>query len=262
MKKEYYLGWGAITFGFLGLLVSLALVSGNIQTRSQASPSFLPTEIKLANVTENSASVSWLTEKATVGSVVYSLNLDLNAEMTVGDDRGITTVSTLHQITLKNLKPGTNYYFQLISGDRAYDNGGKPYVLRTIQHTGVTPTAPFIIRGKLETEGLVYFSFNDSLPVSAFSDPSGRFLLTINNAVKKDLSGYYPVQKGEKGFLFFQLADDFWQQEVVVGEEMVIVPQKTAAVVKETPILPLPEPAARPSLFQKIKNFFLNLFNK
>ena len=141
-KKDLVLGLIALVMGILGLFGSFFLVLRQVDFSGQTAPGEVPRELKLTNLTQNSASISWVTNDRVSAAVEYGLRSDLESSLSAFDERGGNIVSTIHQVTLKNLKPSSAYYFRLISGSSTFDNQGKPYVFSTPQHISATPLPP------------------------------------------------------------------------------------------------------------------------
>ena len=77
------------------------------------------TNIQVTNITQNSAAITWQTNKPATSLVKYGLSPgDYTSEAMD------TTYSTSHQITLTNLNPNTTYYFIVNSTD-AYGNSAQ-----------------------------------------------------------------------------------------------------------------------------------------
>lgn len=265
-KKDLVLGLVALVMGILGLFGSFFLVLRQVDFSGQSAPGEVPQQVKLTNLTQNSASISWVTNDQVSAAVEYGLRSDLESSLSTFDDRGGNITSKIHHVTLKNLKPGSAYYFHLTSGSSTFDNQGKPYVFSTPQHYSVTPLPPAIIKGRFGKEALVYFSFRNSLPVSSLTDEKGFFLLTINNALSSDQIGFHSVQKGEKGYLLFQDAKASETQEVIItGEETMFEKQADTPAQIENPKTlesELPAPmAVKPasSFVKRVINYILTI---
>jgi len=265
--KKTIIGLIAITAGLVGLSGSLILTLHKTVYQGKASVESTPAEIRLTNLSGNSLSISWLTQELVIGGVIYGTNPSLSPSLTGFDDREGEVRSTVHHVTLKNLKPETTYYFRLISGDSYFDNQGSPYTFSTPRHSGQTPAPPYIFKGKLgRQEVLIYFSFNDSTPISTLTDEQGNFLLSFNNALRKDKSNYYPVQKGEKGLLLIQDKETAQTFEVVIGEE-VFSPETATSADGEREVsleanLPLPEEHLFLSIKMRLALFLRSLIER
>lgn len=264
-RKDLILGLAVMVIGMTGLLASLFLVLRQATYQGLAGPEEIPRELRVTNLSENSASISWTTDKPGVASVVYGTNQEITPSLLAFDDRGGNTASTVHYITLKNLKPATAYYFRLICQGRSFDNQGTPYVFSTPQHTSFTPSVPFVIKGKQTPETMVYFSFASSTSLSTLTDENGNYLLSLNNALTKSLERSYPVQKGEKGYLLFQDGKKSLTQEVVVEDEMTLAEGTATETAEPSSLkskLPIPVETWLPSILEKFIEFVRNLLGR
>ena len=243
MPRIKVVGLVAMVGGSLGFLSLLSLlVTQPTRTGVSASLGATPREIKLTNLTANSATLSWVTDEAVVCAV------KILAGDTFADDRGPTTASTLHHVTLKQLRPNQSYRFQLISRGQIFQNQDQAYVLTTAQQSAAPPAAPFYLKGRSSDPSLIYFTFNDSLPLSTLSDDQGAFLLTLSNALKKDRQNYYPAQKGEKGYLLFQTNQNQQTRELVVEEALTLSASDSDSAVSTDGIDNLPPAGVAPEV--------------
>jgi hypothetical protein len=101
-------------------------------TTTQTPPS--PTEIagiRVCNITDNQATVYWWTPgSASTSQVDYGESAALGQKV-IGDDSGLPGL--FHSVTLKNLKPGVGYYFDVVSGVTRDDNKGNHYRFSTTE---------------------------------------------------------------------------------------------------------------------------------
>jgi len=189
--KEKLWGISSIFIGLVGLLVSLVLVVKPV-IFPQASANNQPQAVRLSNFSENSVTVSWVTDEAVLASVSYADNNQLQSPQVAFDDRGKSIFSKLHHITLKNLKPAATYYFQLTSGKQEFNYQGQPYSASTLKHISFTPLPPNVFTDQLENEALVYFQSPDSTLISTITDVDGKYLLV------KDKEGSFTFHDGQK----------------------------------------------------------------
>ncbi|MFH1840995.1 MAG: fibronectin type III domain-containing protein [Candidatus Shapirobacteria bacterium] len=217
MPRYKLVGLSAMIGGSLGFLGLLGVLVGQpTRLGVTASIGATPREIKLTNLSANSLTVSWVTDEAVTGTI--KLGTD-----SFPDDRGAALITRLHHVTLENLRPNQTYAFEILSQGQKFANQDQPYIFNTAQVAAAAPPAPFYLRGQANGEALVYFAFNDSLPISTLTDSEGRFLLTLSNALEKNRQDYYPLQEGEKGYLLFQTNQGSETQEVVVQEVLTLV---------------------------------------
>ena len=121
-----------VAFG--GLLSGLWLVQGQVSNISKAAADLEPAKVTVTNVTDTSFTVSWITTVAAPGFVEYGTEQN-NIGSSLSDDRdqesgGILAYLT-HIVTVKGLKPETNYYFKIGSGKKIFDMAGNPYQIST-----------------------------------------------------------------------------------------------------------------------------------
>jgi hypothetical protein len=189
-----------------GIVSGVYLISQKTNFFSQATPSAVPQELKITNVTDNSFSVSWLTpQKASVGFVTYGTVSSLDkAAFDDRDSAGQEKMFT-HHVTVKNLEPDKIYYFKIDSEGKTYDNNGSPYQARTAPTTdkSVPDTKPAygkIIASSSEPpkEGLVYLSFDKGAPLSTYLRGSGDWLVNLSSARKPDLSTYVDFEEDDQ----------------------------------------------------------------
>lgn len=191
----------------LGLLLLLLGVAGGVflVRREQlfglkAGPELTPRKVRLSNITENSFTVSWVTDEETSGFLRYGETSE--AEFTATDERDQMTDETglylTHYITVRGLKPESPYYFKLGSGrgKTLFDNNGQPYQLRTAAVADSLPvadpvTGTVISSADLPFEGaLVYLSVEGSSLLSTRTLENGSWALSLSTVRTQDLFSY------------------------------------------------------------------------
>lgn len=189
----------------VGLIVTVFLVLQRTSLFSKAGISDSPKEVKVSNISDNSFTVSWLTEDAVPGFVMFGQGESLDQTSLDDRDSGSKNARLTHHVTLKNLAPSTTYSFKIGSGADIYDNQGKFYTQTTAPSTTDTPPLPEPLMGKVETadgkapaEALVYVSMERSTVLSSFIRDDGNFLITLNNARTADLSKYLTLADSTK----------------------------------------------------------------
>jgi len=113
--------------GVLGVSTAKTYLSG-------ASGETMPKNV-LAKVSEDgkSATVTWVTDKSSVGIVEYGTNAANLLLRAPESDQ-----ASSHTVTLSSLKANQKYYYQIRVGDEVFNNEGIPYLFET--KTAVTPT--------------------------------------------------------------------------------------------------------------------------
>jgi len=177
----------ALLFLLLTIGGIVALIGHGTKSSSQANAPLKPKEVHTTNLTDSNATISWLTDAATSGSVSLGEGSD---KRLYADDRQETKATTAwvsHYVTVKNLSPTTAYTFRIISGDKTYDDDGKPYTFTTGAIISSSPPAIEPAYGRVEDDtgkpaegAIVYLRIGDSGELSTLAKPTGEWLIAIS----------------------------------------------------------------------------------
>ncbi|ETR72708.1 MAG: hypothetical protein OMM_07365 [Candidatus Magnetoglobus multicellularis str. Araruama] len=86
-----------------------------------------PSNVMFTNARGTKFTVSWTTENIEIGKVKLGKTLDDYSNwIDFNDDRG-SVIDDIHHVTISNIIPLTNYYFEIISGGTIDNNGGLFY---------------------------------------------------------------------------------------------------------------------------------------
>jgi len=171
--------------------------------------SYPPKEVQIANITDSSLSISWITDKPTNGGVVLSSQPNrfwrtleffacqyLLRCRVFGDE--IVNPSVSHFVVLKNLKPETAYYYRIYSAGKLWKKDKEGRILPKIKTSGVLETLSLpnpIYSQVLEVDGkrpiagaLVHISLVEgkdrivkSKPLITYTDSKGIWLADLGN---------------------------------------------------------------------------------
>lgn len=155
-----------------------------------------PKDIRVSNLTDNSATVSWITDKESTdflswGESASSLS---KIEKESETDEKFQT----HSITLTGLKPNTNYYYKINSDGTSYDNGGIAWQLTTGTQLNTSPNSMNVSGSVLSATGvptkraLVYITVNGYL-ISTLTSDSGNYVFQLGIARTPDLAAYAQI---------------------------------------------------------------------
>lgn len=111
----------------VGLAAGVFLIQSQQTFRLSASADYNPRDIRISNISSNSFTVSWYTDKNAVSFIDWNDNLDLKNRSFPKD----SSVNRIHYITVDSLKPNTTYYFKVNSGGDFFDNSGVPWSVKT-----------------------------------------------------------------------------------------------------------------------------------
>ena len=188
----------------IGLAAGVFLVTQGQNIFLRATPETTPNQIKVTNISDNSFTISWTTQKETSGFVKYGEASSL--DVTLADDRdqvsGETGSFTTHYVTLVNLKPNTNYFFKIGSAGKIFPTQGKPYEAKSAPVAqGLLPPSDVASGTVKKSDGtpvegaIVYLSMANTSPLSVLVRSSGSWLIPLNTARATDLISFAEYDK-------------------------------------------------------------------
>ncbi len=180
----------------------------------RATPETTPKNIKVTNLTDNSFTVSFLTDGKTAGFVKYGKEPNkLNTQAV--DDRdqlsGNVGEYQLHHITIRGLDPNTPYYYVLGTGGGAtFDNNGAPFTVKTAARSGA-PAAAKTVYGSVTNasggpaDGAIAYLLSDKAgEMSSLVKNSGSWAIPLSNARTPDGSGFAVISDEDSFRLLIQ----------------------------------------------------------
>lgn len=200
----------------------------------RATPQTTPKNVKITNVTDSQFTVSFLTDEKTIGFVKYGTAPDaLNQQS--GDDRdqlsGSVASYTLHHITVRNLQPGSSYFFTIGTDAKTpFDNQGVPFSTKTFTALAATSTAKTIYGNVVDDTGapaegsIVYASSAGMGELSTLIKNSGSWAIPLATARTTD------------GAAFFTVADATAIQILVQGQLATLQSQVSTTVATAQPV--------------------------
>ncbi len=181
---------------FGGVFAGVVLLKNNQIFRIGASVTATPKDVRISNISDSSATITWLTEDLTTGFIIYgdSQNVNTSANESL-DDAKYTT----HSVTITGLAPDTNYYFKINSEATVFDNNGVPWQFTTGKNLGAKqssiPISGALISASGEPVGraIIYIIVN-GYTLSTLTSESGNFVLQLGAARSPDLSAYAQIE--------------------------------------------------------------------
>ena len=158
-----------------------------------ASPETLPKDIRISNITDNSVTLSWITEGETTGFLNWGTSQN-NVGQIVKEDE-LNSKFFIHSINLTGLKANTNYFYKINSNGTNYDSGGIPWQFTTGADIGINkssmPISGSVITasGQPSKRALVYLNVSGYLASTLTSD-IGNFVIQLANIRSNDLRSY------------------------------------------------------------------------
>lgn len=168
--------------------------------RIGADTSVQPTDIRVSNVTDNSTTVSWTTDKPSADFLIWGES-EGSASRIEKEGDGVQKYST-HSITLSGLKPNTKYFYKINSDGETFDNKGIPWEFSTGNSLSITGNSSLISGSILTASGtpvsraLVYANINGYL-LSTMTSDTGVFVFQLSAARNQDLSDYQQINDGQ-----------------------------------------------------------------
>jgi len=206
MKREKYIPTIiAIFILLLAIAGGVILIRKGSRLFTRASQGIIPREMKITNVTDNSFSVSWITDEETIGFIQYGQG-ENDLSFTEVDDRdqvlGSQNSFFTHHVTLRGLNPATTYFFKINSGGRIFDNGGKSYEIKTGPVINEAPPDNDVAYGAVVGQdgspaqgAIVYFYLAGAFPLSTITKNSGNWVIPLSLARSEDLSSWASYDK-------------------------------------------------------------------
>lgn len=192
----------------LGLAVGLTVVATqSVQTLfTRAATGTTPKNIRVTNVTDNSFTVSYLTDSAVKGSA------GIVGQPFSPDDRDASLAQAqsyyTHYVIIKNLSPATKYQYQVEGGTTTYEVTTAP----SVTASAVTAEPIYGTVAKLDGtpafRAIVYFSPFGGAPVSTYVKANGNFLLPVNNLRTTDLKSFLFLKTNDPETIFIEGGQD------------------------------------------------------
>lgn len=173
-----------------GLMSGVYLVESGQRTHVKAETSTTPQSVRITNQGDKTATISWLTNSQTVGTLVWKKEDEFQRITTQSQSE-----SRVHHIALANLEANTAYQFTISSEGKTYDNNGLPWEFSTgpsIANTTAQTVSGNIIDslGFPLSNAIVYASLPGGLPQSTLTTSHGTWVIPISLARSTHLSSF------------------------------------------------------------------------
>jgi len=163
-----------------------------------ADTSVAPQDIRTSNVSDNTATISWTTDKESANFINWgeSSNSLNKIEKETDDDKKFST----HSVTISGLKPNTKYFYKINSDGENFDNKGIPWEFTTGENLSIN-TSSVLISGTVITSSgqpvdraLVYANVSGYL-FSTLTSSTGNFVFQLSSARSQDLGSYLNIDE-------------------------------------------------------------------
>lgn len=165
-----------------------------------ADSSVSPKDIRVSNINDSSATISWTTDKPTSDFIVWGESKSSISQV-LKEDQSDQKFFT-HSLNLTGLKPNTTYYYKINSEGNEFDNKGIPWELTTgiALNTGGDPVvmsgSVINASGAQVKRALVYANASGYL-LSTLTSDSGTFVFQLASARNQDLQSYLNIDPAQ-----------------------------------------------------------------
>lgn len=193
-----------ITIILVGIALTSFFTKKGVPFISKASVSENPENVRISNITNTSFTVSYTTPTLVLGSVLYGV--DDKMENTAIDDEDSNTKNVqprlIHNITISNLQPSTNYYFAILSGETTFLNNGKPFSITT----GIALNSPaskikmqgtILFLDTMQKDAIIYITTPNSEVLSTRVKQDGTYTFNLDSLRTQDLTSYISLSKND-----------------------------------------------------------------
>lgn len=168
--------------------------------RIGADSSVTPKNVRVTNITGDSATVSWITDKQTAGFVIWGSSK--NSINKVEKEAPVNQKYFSHSVTLNGLEPKSTYFFKINSDGNVFDNNNLAWELTTGAALDVNKGTQLISGSVLTTSGnpakraLVYANIGGYV-LSTLTSETGNFVFQLSLVRTIDLGKYASINPSE-----------------------------------------------------------------
>ncbi len=184
----------------VGTFAGVFFLNMNQVFRIGADAQSAPQDIRISNISDTSATLSWTTPKETANFVIWgdSAGSVSKVEKETENDQKFFN----HSVNLTGLKPNSNYFFKINSDGTTYDNQNIPWQFTTGAQLNVNQNS-FAVSGSVITasgvpakKALVYMTIGGYL-MSTLTSDSGNFVFQLTSARTPDLLSYVQINPSQ-----------------------------------------------------------------
>lgn len=185
------------------LFATISVMTSNVVLfGTKAAAGATPKKVQVTNISDTSFTVTYQTDEPVLGSVTSGKD-DTLGTITLDDrDQVLNTPDKhrLHYITVKNLTPGTKYFYAISSGGETFKNDTALYEITTAPVISTPETSQQPLKGQvtlddgsIPVEGIVTVGTDTSQLLSVMLKPDGSYEIPLNTLRTQDLSARLPL---------------------------------------------------------------------
>lgn len=183
----------------LGLtIIVLGIAAGVYSTLSRSSlpikaaGDLTPKDVRITNIEDTSATISWSTSVETAGFIIYYAEGETQKSALDDMDSNVPTPRLLHYVSLKGMTPATNYYFKIVSSKLTT----APLQFITASKLDSQNTLKPIVGSVLDgnnflEQGLVFLEIPGAVIQSTTIKSLGSFIIPLSKVRTSDLSNIF-----------------------------------------------------------------------
>lgn len=189
----------------LGIVILLAGVFAGVfflnmtqVFRIGADSSSAPKDIRVGNIDDTSVTISWTTDKESVGFVSWGISQGNTGKIEKESETDEKFFN--HMVTLSGLSPSSTYYYKINSNGVSFDNGGIPWqftsgpTLSASKNSMLVSGSVITPSGQPEKRALVYTTINGYL-LSTLTSDTGNYVFQIGGVRTTNLSSYAQIDQ-------------------------------------------------------------------
>ena len=178
-----------------GVFAGVMLLKGAQIFKIGANPSEAPKDVRISNLSDTSATISWVTADETTAFISYGISSNLGSVVKESqDDQKYFT----HSINLTGLSPSTNYYFKIISNGTTFDNNSIPWQFSTggsiaMGSNSMSVSGSIITASGTPSKRAIVVVTIGGYVISTLTSDKGTFVLQLSSVRTPDLTSYAEI---------------------------------------------------------------------
>lgn len=179
--------------------------------KEETSANYGVADIKVVNITSNSATVVWQTNMPSVGGVFYNDSEQLSQKAADSRDRGLKRARMVHFANLSNLKPGTKYLYKVTNDEVAFPDQALGFETAKfelkqedeITYSFLKPLKGTVLNTNLNPvdESLVFLEIPGAQSLGTFSSTAGNFVLPLKTVLSTNLDKLFLIPEDTQAAL-------------------------------------------------------------
>lgn len=177
----------------VGIGITSLLVKTGVVFIGRASPSEIPENIRITNLSDTAFTVSYTTEAKVLGTISFGKDTTLGSiAIDDRDQAGNIGSYQTHHITAGNLKPSTKYLFSINSGQNTVSNNGVPFDVTTTVTNQSKSSSQQKVTGNviapdatIPSEVIVYLTLENTKTSSSFLKSDGSYSLSLDSLLSQ-----------------------------------------------------------------------------